>query len=276
MLTTFQQVIAATRQEPIRRVAVAVAEQEAVLTRITAGQSLVVQTLPGTGGTQTVINAVGELVRAGKRVLVVSARRSTLDGIRHRLSGIGLPALAVSPTQLHRDLIRAIGRNEKAEQPKVADVDDALVRLRTVLRDYREALTGRHPQLGISPLEALRTLTTITQQQPQPSAETRFDLRTLQNLSTRRAEAAHALQTAARLGEFRFGPDDSPWYAVAFETTQQATDAHALAARLHRTDVPAILERGYELIAQTRMRPFTTVSELGAHIQLLQIGRAHV
>lgn len=245
-------------------------EQEAVLARILAGQSLTMQTLPGTGGTQTVINAVGELVRAGKRVLVVSARRSTLDGIRHRLSGIGLPALAVSPTQLHRDLIRAIGRNEKAEQPKVADVDDALVRLRTVLRDYREALTGRHPQLGISPLEALRTLTTITQQQPQPSAETRFDLRTLQNLSTRRGEAAHALQTAARLGEFRFGPDDSPWYAVAFETTQQATDAHALAARLHRTDVPAILERGYELIAQTRMRPFTTVSELGAYIQLMQ------
>lgn len=246
------------------------AEQEAVLARILAGQSLTVQTLPGTGGTQTVINAVGEFVRAGKRVLVVSARRSTLEGVRHRLAGIGLPGLAVSPTQLHRDLIRAIGRNEKAEQPKVAEVDDALVRLRTVLRDYRDALTQRHAQLGISPLEALRTLTTITGRSPQPAAETRFDLRTLQLLSTRRAEAAQALSTAARLGEFRFGPDDSPWYAVAFATTQEATDAHALAGRLHRTEVPAILERGYELIAQTRMRPFTTLSELGAYIQLLQ------
>jgi hypothetical protein len=67
------------------------AEQEAVLARIAAGQSLAVHTLPGTGGTQTVINAVGELVRAGKRVLVVSARRSTLEGVRHRLAGIGLP-----------------------------------------------------------------------------------------------------------------------------------------------------------------------------------------
>lgn len=246
------------------------AEQEAVLARILAGQSLTVQTLPGTGGTQTVINAVGELVRAGKRVLVVSARRSTLEGVRHRLAGIGLPGLAVSPTRLHRDLIRAIGRNEKAEQPKVAAVDDALVRLRTVLRDYRDALTQRHPQLGISPLEALRTLTVITGRDPQPAAQTRFDLRTLQLLSTRRAEAAKALSTAAGLGEFRFGPDDSPWYAVAFATTQQATDAHALAQRLHRTEVPAIVERGYELIAQTRMRPFTTITELGAYIQLLQ------
>lgn len=250
------------------------AEQEAVLARILAGQSLTVQTLPGTGGTQTVINAVGELVRAGRRVLVVSARRSTLEGMRHRLAGIGLPGLAVSPTQLHRDLIRAIGRNEKAEQPKVADVDDALVRLRTVLRDYRDALTQRHPQLGIAPLEALRTLTTITGRDPQPQAETRFDLRTLQVLSTRRAEAAQALSTAARLGEFRFGPADSPWYGVAFETTQQARDAHALAGRLHQADVPRILERGYELIAQTRMRPFTTVAELGAYIQLLQGIRA--
>lgn len=250
------------------------AEQEAVLARIVAGQSLAVHTLPGTGGTQTVINAVGELVRAGKRVLVVSARRSTLEGVRHRLAGIGLPGLAVSPRHLHRDLIRAIARNEKATQPKVADVDDALVRLRTVLRDYRDALTQRHPRVEVSPLEALRTLTTIAAGTPQPSAATRFDIATLQALGTRRAEAAHALATAARLGEFRFGPDDSPWYGVAFATTQQARDAHALAGRLHRTDVPAILERGYALIAQTRMRPFSTVAELGAYVQLLQGIRA--
>ncbi len=250
------------------------AEQEAVLARIATGQSLAVHTLPGTGGTQTVINAVGELVRAGKRVLVVSARRSTLEGVRHRLAGINLPGLAVSPAQLHRDLIRAIARNEKAVPPKVADVDDALVRLRTVLRDYRVALTHRHPQIGVSPLEALRTLTTIAGTTPQPSAETRFDLATLRTLSTRRSEAAAALSAAARLGEFRFGPDDSPWYGVAFSTTEQARSAHALAGKLHRADVPSLLERGYELIGQTRMRPFTTVSELGAYIQLLQGIRA--
>ncbi|GAA3913989.1 hypothetical protein GCM10022382_20360 [Microbacterium invictum] len=249
------------------------AEQEAVLARIVAGQSLAVHTLPGTGGTQTVINAVGELVRAGKRVLVVSARRSTLDGVGHRLAGIGLPGLAISPRRLHRDLIRAIGRNEKATQPKVAEVDDALVRLRTVLRDYRAALTGRHPQIGVSPLEALRTLSTLTGAAT-PMVETRFDMRTLQTLSTRRTEAATTLATAARLGEFRFGPDDSPWYGVTFASNEQATSAHALASRLHRTEVPGILERGYELIGQTRMRPFTTIAEMGAYVRLLQGIRA--
>ncbi len=186
------------------------AEQEAVLARITAGQSLAVHTLPGTGGTQTVINALGALVRDGKRVLVVSARRSTLEGIRHRLAGIGLPGLAVSPSNLQRDLIRAIGRNEKAEQPKIADIDDALVRLRGVLRDYRGAVTVRDPSLGVSVLEILRVLARLAGQEHPPSTNARFDPATLERLAPARAEAAEKLSAAARLGEFRFGPTTRP------------------------------------------------------------------
>lgn len=245
------------------------AEQERVLARIAAGQSLVVHTLPGTGGTQTVINAVGALVRAGKRVLVVSPRRSTLDGVRHRLAAVGLDALAVSPSSLRRDLIRAIGRNEKAEQPTVADIDDALVRLRTVLRDYRRALVRPHQTLGVSALDATRTLTRLASLPNPPSTSARLGLRTLERLSGDRTDAARTLALAARLGEFRVGPDDSPWYGVTFASTQEAKDAHALAGRLQGVDVPQLLERGYELISQTRMRPFTTIDELGEYLRLL-------
>jgi hypothetical protein len=245
------------------------AEQEAVLARIAAGQSLAVHTLPGTGGTQTVINAVGALVRDGKSVLVVSARRSTVEGVRHRLAGIGLGGLAVSPRHVQRDLIRAIGRNEKAEQPRVSDIDEALVRLRGVLRDYRAAVTVRHPQLGVSTLDILRTLTGLAARRPAPSTAARFDLETLIRLASTRTAAADMLAAAARLGEFRFGPDDSPWYGVSFTTTNGARAAHGLAGRVHRQDVPRLLERGYELIAQTRMRPFSTIAELGAYLRLL-------
>ena len=139
-----------------------------MLARIAAGQSLAVHTLPGTGGTQTIINAIGALVCGGKSVLVVSARRSTLEGIRHRLAGIGLSGLPVSPRDLQRDLIRAIGRNEKAEQPKISDIDDALVRLRGVLRDYRGAVTARDPALGVSVLDILRALATLTSAESVP------------------------------------------------------------------------------------------------------------
>lgn len=245
-------------------------EQERVLARVTDGQSLVVHTLPGTGGTQTVINAVGALVRDGKRVLVVSARRSTLDGVRHRLAGIGLPGLAVSPDRLQRDLIRAIGRNEKAQAPKVSDIDDALVRLRGVLRDYRSAVTAQHPAFGVSVLDILRELAQLAERGVAPATEARFDAEALANLATTRQDAAAKLAAAARLGEFRFGPDDSPWYGVTFATVEEARGAHGLAGKLHRSDVPTLLERGYELIAQTRMRPFRTIAELGVYLRLLR------
>ncbi|WP_203139299.1 AAA family ATPase [Microbacterium sp. JZ31] len=245
------------------------AEQESVLARIAAGESLVVHTLPGTGGTQTVINAVGSLVRAGKRVLVVSARRSTLDGVRHRLAGIALDGLAVSPSDLRRDLIRAIGRNEKAEQPKVAEIDDALVRLRTVLRDYRRALTRRHDRLGVSVLDATRELTKLASLPQPPSTSARLGIRALEALAGDRTSAGKTLALAARLGEFKVGPDDSPWYGVTFATTEEARRAHEQAGKLHHKSVPELLERGYELIAQTRMRPFTTIDELGEFLRLL-------
>jgi hypothetical protein len=245
------------------------AEQEGVLARIASGQSLVVHTLPGTGGTQTVINTVGSLVREGRSVLVVSARRATLEGVRHRLTGVGLPGLTVSPRHVRRDLIRAIGRNEKAEKPAVADVDDALVRLRTVLRDYRHALTTVHSNLGVCALDVLRRLSELSSLSPAPETAARFDVGTLVRLASRRREAATKLATAARLGEFRFGPHDSPWFGVSFATTADARRTHGLAARLHRADVPALLERGYAMIGQTHMRPFQSIAELGAQLRLL-------
>ncbi|WP_298041149.1 AAA family ATPase [uncultured Microbacterium sp.] len=246
------------------------AEQESVLARIAAGHSLAVATLPGTGGTQTVINALGELVRAGKRVLVVSARRSTLDGVRHRLTGVGLDGLAVSPATVRRDLVRAIGRNEKAVAPKVSDVDDALVRLRSVLLDYRRALAAPAAGLDVSVLDAVRELTRLASLPKPPSTTARLNTETLRRLSTDRATAAAALVQAARLGEFRFGPDDSPWYGVSFASTEAARSAHDLAGRLHASSVPALLERGYELNSQTRMRPFATIDELGEYLRLLE------
>ena len=72
-------------------------EQENVIAQIAGGNSLVVKTLPGTGGTQTIVNAIGALVAQNKRVLVVSPRRLSLSGIDRRLSDVGLPGVAVGP-----------------------------------------------------------------------------------------------------------------------------------------------------------------------------------
>lgn len=244
-------------------------EQEHVLAQIAAGRSIAVATLPGTGGTQTIVNAIGMLLQQDRRVLVVSARRSSIEGVRHRLQKIGLGGLAVAPTSVQRDLVRSISRNEKAEAPALTDVDDALVRLRALLLAYRGRMITPDPMLGVSPLEILRALADLQASASPPSTGARLSAQTLQRLAGGRADAADKLTTAAKLGEFRFGPGDSPWYGVTFRSTVEAESARARAKRLHETDVPQLLERGYELIAQTRMRPFKTIEELGEYLRLL-------
>ncbi|MFC6357125.1 AAA family ATPase [Luethyella okanaganae] len=244
-------------------------EQENVVAQIAAGNSLVVKTLPGTGGTQTIVNALGSLVAQHKRVLVVSARRSTLDGITHRLAQVGLPGVAVTTRTLRRDVIQSITRNEKTTKPKVSDVDDALVRLRKVLLDYRAALTRRDPVLGVSVLDALGELARLSLLPTPPSTTARLDRDSVEALAHGRASAAESLIKAAALGEFRYGPGDSPWYGAAFSSTAEAGAAHELAKRLNKVELPRLLERASGLIAQTRLRPFESIAELGIYLRLL-------
>lgn len=255
-------------------------EQEQVLAHVAAGRSFVLQTLPGTGGMQTVINAIGVLVGDHRRVLVVAPRHSSAEGVRHRLRQIGLDGLGTAAADASRDVIRAIGRNEKASAPDIAEVDDALVRLRGLLAGYRSALAARDPRFEVSPLEALTALAeiharSVAEQVPPPSTTARFDLDTTRRLAAARASAAETLVQSARLGEFRFGPGDSPWYGARFTASAEVERVHALAGRLHGKDLPRLISRGFELIKQTPMRPFASIDELGEYLRLLaEIGES--
>ena len=70
--------------ETDRRLYDADAEQDDVLAQIEAGHSVAVRTLPGTGGTQTAVNAIGSLVGVGKRVLVVLEREDEISALSLR------------------------------------------------------------------------------------------------------------------------------------------------------------------------------------------------
>jgi hypothetical protein len=245
------------------------AEQEHVIAQIAAGNSLVVTTMPGTGGTQTIVNALGALIGQGKRVLVVSPRRGSLSGISRRLADIGLPGVAVSPRSLRRDLLRAISRNERATAPDVSEVDEAHVRLRSVLLDYREALTRTDPVLRVSVLDCVTELSRLALLPHPPATTARLEGTTVERLATDRAPAASTMVEAAKLGEFRYGPADSPWYGAVFRTGDEAAAAHRLAKRLHGESVPWLLVRAQELIGATRMRPFESIAELGVYLRLL-------
>ncbi|WP_449279266.1 AAA family ATPase [Leucobacter sp. GX0328] len=245
------------------------AEQDDVLAQIDAGHSIAVRTLPGTGGTQTVVNAIGNLVRAGKRVLVVSPRRATLDGITHRLTRAGLPGLAVTPSRLRRNLVESISRNENAAPEQMREVDEALVRLRGVLLDYQTALETPDERFGASPLDALRRLTTLSLGEQPPATTVRLDDEALSRLTLDRSSVAESLTEVARLGQFQYGPEDSPWYGVDFASTDEARTAYRLAVDLGESQLPRLISMANEVIGQTPMRPYATIAELGIYLRLL-------
>ena len=245
------------------------AEQESVIAQIAAGNSVVVKTLPGTGGTQTIVNSIGTLVAQNKRVLVVSARRESLRGIAQRLGDIGLPGLAVAPRTLRRDIIRSISRSEKAKQPQVGEVDEALLRLRKVLLDYRAALARPDATLGASVLDCVTELSRLALLPKPPATTARLTRSAVENLATDRSRAAEIMVAAANLGEFKYGPDDSPWYGARFTTGDEAASTHNVAKRLHAEELPRLLERANALISGTHLRPFQNIAELGVYLRLL-------
>jgi len=244
-------------------------EQENVIAQIAAGNSIVVRTLPGTGSTQTIVNAIGALVGQNKRVLVVGARRASLLGIAQRLGDIGLGGVAVSPATLRKDIIKSIGRSEKAKQPHVGEVDDALARLRTVILDYRAALSKPDPVLGISVLDCVTELSRLALLPVPPSTTARLSRVSVEALANGRQHAIDVMANAAKLGEFRYGPNDSPWYGAQFLSSDDANAAHQRARQLWNHDVPDLIDKAGQLVATTHMRPFTTIHELGVYLGLL-------
>ena len=244
-------------------------EQELVIAQIAAGNSLVVKTMPGTGGTQTIVNALGALVGQNKRVLVVSPRRATLRGIAQRLADIGLAGAAVAPSTLRRDIVRSIARNERAHQPNLSEVDEALVRLRSVLLDYRGSLSRPDPDLGVSVVDCVTELSRLALLPVPPTTTARLDRATVVRTVGDRASVAKTMVEAAKLGEFRYGPGDSAWYGARFANGEEAQHAHALAQKLHGEELPRLLVRAQQLIGSTRMRPFETIGELGVYLKLL-------
>ena len=245
------------------------AEQENVIAQVAAGNSLVLKTLPGTGGTQTIVNAIGALVGKNKRVLVVSPRRASLQAIGQRFGDVGLGGVAVSPNTLRRDLIRSIARSEKATQPAVAEIDEALTRLRKVLIDYRSALSREDAGIGVSVLDCVAELSRLALLPSPPTTTARLSRKAVERLSAGRARAAEIMVTAASLGEFRYGPGDSPWYGAQFASGDDALRTHDVAKRLHNEELPHLLDSGNRLVAGTHLRPYKTVAELGVYLRLL-------
>ncbi len=198
------------------------ADQQRVLDRALAGNSFAVETLPGCGYLQTVVNLIANLSVSKKRALIIAPRQQTLDELAERLSASKLPGLAVRQSDSWGDAVAAISRNEKATPGKLESARD-LVALRQVdVEQYFSVVQSRDNNLGVSVIEALGNLATLASLPSAPVNNARIGPEVL---STIRTDASDLLRRAHEAGLFATSPIDGPWFQAKFDSEAQISEA---------------------------------------------------
>ncbi|MBX7557540.1 hypothetical protein K1Y78_59180, partial [Streptomyces sp. tea 10] len=208
------------------------ANQQEIVDLAEQGESFVVATPVGTAAVDTVVSTVGALVHRGRSVLVLGESRTTLAWNRTGLDSLVLPLGShLSPDDVAERLVRAVARNERAEQPQLEQHLDALQRSREQLRVHEESLHALRPRWQASPYEAMQALAELTARTPGPQTAVRFRRSVLDAVS-HRSEVQRQLQRAATLGAFDAAALASPWHGARLVNDDEAREAHDLAKSL--------------------------------------------
>ena len=241
--------------------------QKRMISRALAGESFVVETLPGCGYTQTVINMVAALVEQGKRVVVAAGRKQTLNELADRFSALGLGGLAVRSSATWMDLVSAISRHEKSMPVDLSGFRAQRSSAVAQIENYFEALNRQDPEVGSSIGEALSQLAKLSAMPHAPETSARIEpSKLLEHRNRDRALAA--LQKAEELGEFKYGPQDSAWYQARFESPLAVTAAVQLATRLRDEEFDALQQHMTEFTERVKFRPASTVEDWGKYLRL--------
>jgi len=248
-------------------------EQQDVLDLIGAGESLVVSSPPGTGQTQTAINAAAALVNAGKSVLVVAERRGTLNEFVSGVDALNLGSLVLqvnagmSEEQLRDRLVRAIVRNEKATEPNLGNLHKVLAESRHQLRDHVKSLHNVRQRWGCSPYQAMQSLAELTSMNPAPATTVRLKRSVLDSI-TDRTELTGRLRRAAELGSFSRAAVSSPWFGAKLLNRKETEDAHKLTEELAEA-LPQLRVRVQEVAEHSQISLGETFAQWGEQLELL-------
>lgn len=251
-----------------RLVADADATQKRVVSKAVRGDSFAVETLPGSGYTQTVVNTLTALVHDGKRVLVVTPRRQTLNELAERLATLGLQGLLVRSSSLWLDLVGAIARYEKAGEVDLVSAGVRQEQAARKLSDYLHLLNTKSDSLGYTPMEILEALASLAAMPNPPTSVAKISFNTL--LSTKeRSQVLALLERAETEGLFKVGPQDSFWFDSDVESAEQGEELAGLAAELHAHQFPALDSKVTELLVNGNFRHPENLQQLGVLLSLV-------
>lgn len=214
---------------PLTLVQNADSSQVAVLEKAGSGKSFAVQTLPGCGYLQTVVNLLANLTLDGKRTLVVAPRKQTLDELSERLSQAGLAGLSIRESDSWGDAVAAISRNEKAV---AGDLISARARSQQVAKEvsqYFKAISEADSELGISLMDCISKLAELAASSQPPTNSARVSQELLPKIKN---VIDPLLAQAHEAGLFSFQPRSNPWFGARFANQAEIDKALAAARSL--------------------------------------------
>jgi len=256
----------ANEYAPVQLVLDADSVQEHIVQRAVAGESFSVETLPGCGYTQTVVNTIANLVLREKRVLVVTPRRQTLNELADRFSSIGLAGIGIRSSAMWFDLVAAISRHEKASPASLLEANQRRAEALSDVDAYFAILSTPNEHLGVSVEQLLKTLSTLSLMPHAPTSAARISKsKLLQHRDP--AVALKLLEEAFELGEFNYGPQDTPWFGARFANADEAQDIADLARKLSDsfTDLRDSMSA---FVGSLNLQPASTFEDWGSYLQL--------
>ncbi len=136
--------------------------QFSTLVDIANGKNLAVEGPPGTGKSQTIVNAIAAALAEGKKVLFVAEKLAALNVVRARLEAVGLGEFLL-PLQAERStreqVIESVRARVEMRKPgAVRDYNDQIAeyrRIRQQLADYIDLLTLNFGTSGMTIHEIL-------------------------------------------------------------------------------------------------------------------------
>ncbi|MEV0984145.1 DUF4011 domain-containing protein [Brevibacterium sp. NPDC049920] len=247
-------------------------DQQAVVDAAVMGESVVVDTPPGTGATQVAVAIATTLAHTGRSVLYLAQNSDALGDFASRLERAGLGGFAVdgrmTPTEVHTRLISLIADAERAPRPDLGGLLAKLNDQRAILSEHSESLHRVREPWGVSVLSTMRRLAQLTAEQPGPSTAVRFDSSVVEASEAEREDLRARLIEFSELGAFTLDVEDTVWFGARFASDEDAEAARRVAERAGKK-IPALVELVEPLLRQAGLNPARTVDAWGRCLAVL-------
>ena len=251
-----------------RLVADADVVQKRIISRAVRGDTFAVETLPGSGYTQTAVNVLTALVHEGKKVLVITPRRQTINELAERLADLGLGGLLVRSSNIWLDVVGAISRYERAGEVDLVAAGVHRESTAARLENYLASLSKKSESTGLSLQEVLENLAKLSSMPNPPTTTARLASTAFETFRDR-ASGLELLEKAENAGLFKYGPADSAWFGARFESEADVQEVTQLARQLHEEQYRELDRKLVDIVVKANFRSPKSLAEAGQYLSLL-------